>query len=636
MNSLQHIIKKLLPILFWIAIPLLGFCSTPFKNVAIKVDILVVGGGTSGTMATIQAARMGVNTLLIEETSWLGGMLTSAGVSATDGNNKLPSGLWGEFRDSLSVHYGGSRYLETGWVSNNMFEPSVGNTILKNMVHHEKHAIVWFHSKVIALHREKEGVWNLTVSKNGIIKHVQASIVIDCTELGDIAKACGVKYDVGMASREVTGETMAPKLSNDIVQDLTYVAILKDYGKGVDKTIPKPKGYNPSFFYCCCKSAPCLENLSKQHYFMCDSMMSYGKLPNNKYMINWPDKGNDFYLNLIDETPAERIKALKQAKQFTLSFVYFLQTKLGLRNLGLADDEFPTADKLPFIPYYRESRRIHGLIRFNVNDILHPYKNNLYRTGIAVGDYPVDQHHNRYNGKEKLPDLHFYPIPSYSVPLGVMLPQGVKGLVVAEKSISVSNIVNGTTRLEPVVMEIGQAAGVLAALAIQKHCAVDSVSVRDVQRILLANKGYIMPYLDVPVDSPFFQSLQHVGATGILRGIGKSVGWSNQTWFRANDPLVTKDLVGLKEAYPTVDISFLQDTLTLQDALNVIAKILQKGNFSHNSDLLLEAKKVFEKYDIQNFTLSRVILRKEMALLIDKILDPFDKKLVDLNGEFIH
>jgi hypothetical protein len=217
-----------------------------------------------------------------------------------------------------------------------------------------------------------------------------------------------------------------------------------------------------------------------------------------------------------------------------------------------------------------------------------------------------------------------------------MLPQGVKGLIVAEKSISVSNIVNGTTRLEPVVMEIGQAAGVLAALAIQKHCAVASVSVRDVQRILLANKGYIMPYLDVPVDSPFFQPLQRVGATGILRGIGKSVGWSNQTWFRANDPLVTKDLLGLKKAYPTVDLSFSQDTLTLQDALNVIARILQKGHLSCDGDLSSEAKKIFEQYGIRNFTLSRVILRKEMALLIDKILDPFDKKPVDLNGVFIH
>ncbi|MBK8661535.1 MAG: FAD-dependent oxidoreductase [Ignavibacteriales bacterium] len=42
------------------------------------------------------------------------------------------------------------------------------------------------------------------------------------------------------------------------------------------------------------------------------------------------------------------------------------------------------------------------------------------------------------------------------------------GLLLAEKSISVSHIVNGCTRLQPCVMLIGQAVGALAALAIKK------------------------------------------------------------------------------------------------------------------------------------------------------------------------
>lgn len=64
-----------------------------------KYDVMVIGGGASGTMAGIQAARLGSSTLIIEETPWLGGMMTSAGVSAIDGNYKLYSGLWQEFRE---------------------------------------------------------------------------------------------------------------------------------------------------------------------------------------------------------------------------------------------------------------------------------------------------------------------------------------------------------------------------------------------------------------------------------------------------------------------------------------------------------------------------------------------------------
>ena len=55
-------------------------------NELIEVDVLVVGGGTGGTAAAIQAARRGAKTMLVSEFSWLGGMLTSAGVSAPDGN----------------------------------------------------------------------------------------------------------------------------------------------------------------------------------------------------------------------------------------------------------------------------------------------------------------------------------------------------------------------------------------------------------------------------------------------------------------------------------------------------------------------------------------------------------------------
>ena len=93
------LIKKI-NILIFSVISLL-FCSC----VTQKVDVLVIGGGASGTTAGVKSARFGANTMIVEEFDWLGGMLTSAGVSAIDGNNKLPGGLWCEFRDSLALRY---------------------------------------------------------------------------------------------------------------------------------------------------------------------------------------------------------------------------------------------------------------------------------------------------------------------------------------------------------------------------------------------------------------------------------------------------------------------------------------------------------------------------------------------------
>ncbi len=622
------LIKKI-NILIFSVISLL-FCSC----VTQKVDVLVIGGGASGTTAGVQSARLGANTLIVEEFDWLGGMLTSAGVSAIDGNNKLPGGLWGEFRDSLALRYGGVDKLKTGWVSNTLFEPSVGAHILLNMVQNEPLAHVWFKSSFISAKKIKNG-WNVLVFKNGEKRNIKTKVLIDATELGDVAKACGVKYDIGMEAKLVSGEDIAPDKANDIVQDLTYVAILKDYGKGADKTIPKPEGYDPSPFYCSCKSPNCIHPKEAKRLWVCDSLITYGKLPNNKYMINWPIKGNDYYLNLIEMTQGQRVLSLQKAKQFTLNFVYYLQTELGFKNLGLADDEFPTSDKMPFIAYYRESRRIHGLVRFNINYITKPYDQpeKLYRTGIAVGDYPVDHHHTRYHEWEKLPDLHFYPIPSYCLPLGVMLPQSVKGLIVAEKSISVSNLANGTTRLQPVVIQIGQAAGAVAALAIKNHIDVSQISVRDVQNALLKAKGYIMPYLDVPPTDPLFLSLQRIGATGILKGVGKNVAWSNQTWFRADDPMIEKELVGLNDIYPSVNIVLSDEKITLKKAINLIETIAKSEKIILPKDATL---KILTKFGITNLVPQRVILRKEMAILIDQLLDPFNRKPVNIKGDFIH
>ena len=98
-----------------------------------QYDVVVVGGGAGGTCAAIEAARNGASVLVVEETPWLGGMLTSAGVSAIDGNYRLRGGLFGEFTDSLAARYGGYEALKSGWVSNILFNPRVGAEVLRNM-----------------------------------------------------------------------------------------------------------------------------------------------------------------------------------------------------------------------------------------------------------------------------------------------------------------------------------------------------------------------------------------------------------------------------------------------------------------------------------------------------------------------
>lgn len=596
--------------------------------------MVVVGGSASGVCAALQSARMGTKTLLVEPTPWLGGMLTSAGVSAVDGCYRLRSGIWGELLDSLVAHYGNLENLRTGWVSNVMFEPSVGNAIFSRMCRAESNLTVLNGSSLKSIAKNGKKGWKLKIlNNNSKSLSVDASIVIDATELGDVAKACGVKYDVGMDSRTATGESVAPDKANGIVQDLTYVAILKDYGH--DVTMHRPAGYDASRFYCTCANPLCTSQKDSSRMHSKEMMMSYGRLPNGKFMINWPISGNDYYVNVVDMTPAQREIALNAAKSNTLCYIYFLQRELGFTHLGLADDEFPTADRLPLIPYYRESRRIHGLVRFTEGDISKPFsqKYPFYRTSIAVGDYPVDQHHNAYNGTESLPDLHFRPVPSYGVPMGVMIPQDVDNLIVAEKSISVTNIVNGTTRLQPVVMQIGQAAGALASIALQSAKPVASVPVRDVQNALLDAGCYLLPYLDVPNDSDMFRPLQRVGATGILKGESISQGWSNSTWMHTDSILMTDDVKGLIDAYPFMDYAFPAKSckVTLGEAVKMIASAAKISS----DDVFAKLNGNSTLSNLVKSESSRFVTRGIIAEMIDWVLNPFYSLPIDINGNFI-
>ncbi|MCM1301738.1 MAG: FAD-dependent oxidoreductase [Bacteroides cellulosilyticus] len=590
-----------------------------------RYDVVVAGGGTAGTAAGIQSARLGARTLLVEEFDWLGGMLTSAGVSATDGCYRLRGGLWHEFRTALESHYGGDSALMTGWVSNVMFEPSVGDSIFKRMAAREQQLDVRYRSTITdAVYRN--GRWHLRIERaDGSSQRVSARVLIDATELGDIARMLGVPADTGMDSSAVTGEAEAPDEANDIVQDLTYVAVLKDYGR--DVTIPRPDGYDPSLYACCCANPLCIDPKEPDRVWPRDKMITYGLLPGGKYMINWPIEGNDYYVDMVDMTPDERAKAVRRAKNHTLGFVYFLQTELGFETLGLADDEFPTDDRLPFIPYHRESRRIHGAVRFTLRDIADPYERTLYRTAVAVGDYPVDQHHARYSGWSSLPNLYFHPVPSYGVPLGVLFPADQPGLIVAEKSISVTNLVNGSTRLQPVVLQLGQAAGVAAALAAARKCDPAEVSVRQVQQTLLDAGCYLLPYLDLPPSDPRFAAMQRIGATGILRGRGTNVGWENQSWFDAERTVSEAELRrGLHEVYPHVTLAENSNTVTGERLAALLDEALGEPTAEQ---LHRTATDVIPSYDA-----ARPLTRLECAQLIDAVADPFHRTEVDLQGNF--
>ena len=624
-------------------ISLLSFNACQNNMMVLNTDLLVIGGGASGTMAGIQASRMGVNTIITEETDWLGGMLTSAGVSAIDGDHNLPSGLWGEFRSKLYAHYGGPEEVSTGWVSNTLFEPHVGAEILLNMAKSEKKLNLFFHYRflrVIKKNNTVTGAYFENLEDHATIK-IQSKITIDATELGDVLANAGCAYNVGMEYNELNGESYPGESSKNTIQDLTYVAILKDYGPGSDKTIQKPDHYDPGDYQCCCREA-CTSDSFK--LIECAKMLTYGQLPNHKYMINWPNHGNDYYVNLIEMTPQQRETAIQPAKDYTLGFVYYIQTVLGYKNLGLADDEFDSKDLLPYIPYHRESTRLQGMVRFTINDMISPYDNSaqpLYKTAIAVGDYPIDHHHDM---NPNAPEVHFPPIPSFGVPIGCLVPRKINGLIVAEKSISVSHIANGATRLQPVVMQLGQAAGALAAECLKKEIEPRHCDIRTVQTDLLNAGCWLLPFIDVKPTDHDFKILQQAGVSGILKGTGIPYKWANQTWLYP-DSLLTKEALrfGIEQitgnfidlpdlTNTNVPVTLFQFVESIESLINQHELILNTGLNKNDHDVGSIVRQSWEKWQLASkYDKNSHLTRRQFAVITHYLFEPFSKPM-DFDG----
>lgn len=594
-------------------------------------EVLVLGEGTGATAAALQAARSGARTAWANPLPWAGGMLTSAGVSAVDGNHHLPAGLWGEFRAELYAHYGGPKALATGWVSHAQFEPSVGAAIFDRLLSSEAKLTMYSNTPWHNLRREGE-LWAVDIGQGESWQTLKGKVLIDGTDLGDVAAAAGAGFDLGMDSRYETGEAMAPEQANDIIQDLTYVAILKDYGQGGAPLLPEPPDYDPADYYCLCA-----KRCDEPDAIDCDQLLNYGKLPNGKYMINWPIKGNDYYVNPVGLSESERAQSYDLAKEETLRFVYYLQHELGYGNLGLADDEFPTADRLALMPYHREGRRIHGLARFTVNHIQSPYQASplLYQTGIAVGDYPIDHHHGKHEGA---PKIDFPPVPSFSIPAGCLIAKGVPNLLIADKAISVSNIANGSTRLQPVILQVGQVAGLMAALSTAKGISPAALPLRELQQAVLDAGGYLMPYYDVAAEDAHFQAIQRAGATGLLAGQGEPYQWANRTWFYPDSVLLGSAVQqGFQRAGLKTEGGIDPGPVNIQQAAKALlaaaTELEIKAEWTASeADLLAYLAQQQAALALGPLPSGQALSRRQWAVLADHCLRPFEHFLIGFEG----
>ncbi len=518
----------------------------------ITTEVLVVGGGTGGTAAAIQSALGGAKTILVSEFSWLGGMLTSAGVAAVDGHELTPwqTGIWGKFLQALQARQ--LEGLDHGWVSMFTYDPRVGAEIFADWVR-ELPNLQWISGAIPqAVLREDNRITGVQFPEFTI----QAKITIDGTELGDLLPLGKIPHRWGWELQAEFQEpsapvTLEPWMEAYPIQAPTWVVLMQDFGEVIAPAIPPL--VNPRLEEDFNKFTKAWE----QHG--AEAFLNYGRLPGGLIMINWPIAGNDYGENpdRLIASPQQRREFEQECFEHSYHFARFIQQRLG-RRYGLAQGIFPQPqpldaqllkaqslvdglmkeeysrvglvevedreDRSAFAlhPYYRESRRLKGLVTLTEQDILPMIGGQVARfstDGIAIANYANDHHYPDHKlplqPKSRYWGGRWTGTP-FMIPYGVLIPETVDGFLVCEKNISVSHIANGATRLQPAVLLIGQAAGMAAALCIKKGIMPRDLPIRELQSALLGAEhsatiapSAIVPLYNLSPDHPHWQHWQN-------------------------------------------------------------------------------------------------------------------------------
>jgi hypothetical protein len=526
--------------------------------VEMACDLLVVGGGLGGVAAALRGARLGRRVCLVEETGWLGGQISTQGVSHLDEHRYIETfggtAAYYELRNALRDYYRTHYTLSpaaretaalnpgNAWVSRLSFEPRVGAAVADALLagaHDSGTLQVFFHTRAVGAEVFNGRVASVLTrqTESGAALRFRPAFVLDATDHGDLFVLTATPYAVGAESRAETGEpSAAARPDPACLQAFTYPFAV-EFRPGEDHTIARPPDYE--------------ENRARQPYSLTSTPWrldapvyrmfttapgTYGpfftyrrildarnfddpRVPRDVTVINWPS--NDFRgATLVDRLPPEQARRMESARRLSLGFLYWLQTEaprddggVGYPELAPRPDVMGSADGLSQMPYIREGRRLRAMRTIREQDIVAASNPGAraarFDDTVGIGFYPIDLHGC---GEETLG----IPTRPFQIPLGAMVPVYTTNLLPAAKNIGTTHLTNGAYRLHPVEWAVGEAAAVIAAacqdLARTPQTLLrDPVLVRRLQVRLLDEGIPLYWYVDVPLGHPAFGAVQLLG-----------------------------------------------------------------------------------------------------------------------------
>ncbi len=387
------------------------------------------------------------------------------------------------------------------------------------------------------------------IKKNGTIislktlsgKIFNGKIFIDATYEGDLMAAAGVSYTVGREANSVYGEEwngiqnidnpykhhdfgdlkispyikpgdpssgLLPRISKDVagtrgegdkrIQAYCYrLCLTKNENNRV--AIAPPDKYDPTQYELLVR----IYNAGWRGTFN-----KFDPIPNSKTDVNnyGPFSFDNIGMNYdYPESGYERRKEIiEEHISYQKGLLYFIandsrvppEVRNEMSKWGYSNDEFSDNGNWPYNIYVREARRMKGEYIMTENDVLGKRK---VPHPVGYGSYNLDSHNTqryvREDGfTENEGDVELPPGKPYQIDLGSIMPKREECLnLLVSVCVSSSHIAYGSIRMEPVFMILGQTAGTVASMAIEKKKSIYDLPYEDIKSQLEAD-GQILNY----------------------------------------------------------------------------------------------------------------------------------------------
>jgi hypothetical protein len=419
-----------------------------------QYDVVVLGGGTAGVVAAVQAGRAGAKTLLVERTGMLGGTMTTAGVNFPGlfhaWGKQVIAGIGWVLVTRCVEETGGTLpdftdYRRPHWQLQIRVNPFVYAALCDEALV-DAGVDLLLHTMLADANPAKESGWQATLcTKSGLVE-LAAGVLIDATGDANAAVMAGLPIVI---PDENQPSTLACRVGGYRFEDLDIEAI--NWAFDAEVKAGRMSYTDVSWS----TTGPSIEPW----------LRGYG--------------GGKAHIPSINARDSEgRTQLELESRKSLLRLYRFLRGQPGLENL--------TVEHLSPECGVRETAVIRGKSRITADD---------YRSGRVWDDaicnsfYPIDVHTSDGEGLHKR-DLAIGVVPT--VPRGALLPAGSRNFIVAGRCISSDREANSALRTQATCMATGQAAGAMAALSTATGVDPEDLPIGDLQA-LLRKHGAIVP-----------------------------------------------------------------------------------------------------------------------------------------------